>query len=242
MAYERQFLFEQLKSLRDVDTKVRPPGYWEQFIDRILSELATLASIEGEWSIDSDDPIVARATLVTIIAASYPGAKQYLVNDMNMDLATVEAYPKAQTVFLAAKLYAEHMRDEQLKWQHVSLWQAESSPLRQQSDKVWQQEQGRLGWITQPVHLMLPAVRAVMTAQQRSQQNLAMLQTIEAIRAYAAMHQGQLPQTLAGLPLPAMLDPISGKPFIYEQNGDRAMLRGGRVGSLRYQLVLRVVE
>lgn len=242
MAYERQFLFEQVKSLRDVDAQVRPAGYWEHFVDRILPELVTLASSEGEWNFDSDDPKVARATFVAVIAASYPGAKQYLIQNMNMDLATVEAYPRAQTVFLAAKLYSEHAHDEQFKWQHLPLWQAQSSPLRQQSDTQLKQDQARFGWITQPAQLMLPAGHAIMTARQRSQQNLAMLQTIEAIRLYAAMHDGQLPQTLDQLPLPAVSDPISGKPFIYERNSNNAVLRGGRAGSVRYQLVLRMAK
>ncbi len=241
-AYERQFLFEQVKMLRDVDVDPRPAGYWEQFIDRILPELSTLISTEGDWRFDSDDPEVARAALVSIIGASYPGAKQYLLQDMKMDKATVEAYPKAQTVFLAMKLYSEYARDERLKWQYVPLHQAESSPLYQQSYEQLQQDQRRLGWITQPVQLALPALNAVAKAQLRAQQNLAMLQTIEAIRLYAANHDGQLPKSLGRLPLPAVLDPLTGKPFIYEHNGDSAVLRGSRAGWVRYQLVIRMAK
>jgi hypothetical protein len=44
------------------------------------------------------------------------------------------------------------------------------------------------------------------------------------------------------LPLPAMLDPSSGKPFIYEHHGENAVLRGGQVGPVQYQLVLRMAN
>jgi hypothetical protein len=241
-AYERQFLFEQVKSLRDVDQRARPVGYWQDFVDRILPEIATLRLIEGDWKLDSDDPKAARTALVTAVAAAYPGAKQFLVQDIQMDLEAVEAYPKAQTVFLAMKLYSERARDEQLKWQHLPHWQALENSLGQQTDERMRKDAARIGWITQPVQLMLPMVHAVRTAQQRSQQNLAMLQTVEAIRMYAALNDGRLPPTLDRLPLPALSDPMTGKPFVYEHRGDDAVLRGAKAGNVQYQLVLRMAN
>ena len=198
--------------------------------------------MEGDWNFKSDDPKVARTALVATIAASYPGAKQYLVKDAKMDLDVVEAYPKAQTVFLATKLYSEYARDEQLKWQHIPYWQAQANSFSRQTGAQMQKDAARIGWITQPAQVMLPMVLAVMSAQQRAQQHLAMLQTVEAIRLYAAQNHGRLPPTLDRLPLPAMPDPISGKPFDYEHHGDTAVLRGGRVVSVRYQLVLRMAN
>lgn len=52
-----------------------------------------------------------------------------------------------------------------------------------------------------------------------------MLRIIEAIRLFGASHEGRLPTRLADLadfPIPD--DPITGGPFIYRAQGDRAVL------------------
>ena len=51
------------------------------------------------------------------------------------------------------------------------------------------------------------------------------LQTIEAIRDYAARHDGKLPTRLDALDLPAPRDPLTEKPFLYELTGQEASLR-----------------
>jgi type II secretory pathway pseudopilin PulG len=66
--------------------------------------------------------------------------------------------------------------------------------------------------------LILPAVQAADAAAQRSQRQHAFLVTVEALRAYAAEHNGQLPKSLDDLrPLPAWSDPTTSKPFSYRR-------------------------
>jgi hypothetical protein len=77
----------------------------------------------------------------------------------------------------------------------------------------------------------------------RADRYVNLMRTIEAIRDYAARHDGRLPDALeeiTDLPLP--VDPITGKPFAYAVNGQTAVLdapapawRGVRSG-LRYEL------
>jgi hypothetical protein len=44
---------------------------------------------------------------------------------------------------------------------------------------------------------------------------------------YVAAHQGKLPPTLEAITdVPVPLDPATGKPFVYQVNGDSATLRG----------------
>lgn len=65
---------------------------------------------------------------------------------------------------------------------------------------------------------LFPAVQAADAAAQRSQRQHAFLVTLEALRAYAAEHKGELPESLDDLhPLPAWLDPTTGKPFDYRR-------------------------
>lgn len=66
--------------------------------------------------------------------------------------------------------------------------------------------------------LLLPAVQAADAAAQRTQRKHAFLVTLEALRAYAAEHKGELPESLDDLhPLPAWSDPTTGKPFNYRR-------------------------
>jgi hypothetical protein len=49
---------------------------------------------------------------------------------------------------------------------------------------------------------------------------------VEALRLYAAEHDGSLPSTLADISVPLPADPFTGKPFLYEVKGTTAHLRG----------------
>ena len=43
-AFERQFLYEQVKVLREVNETPRPVGYWQDFVDRLIPQVRSLAS------------------------------------------------------------------------------------------------------------------------------------------------------------------------------------------------------
>lgn len=243
LAYERHLLFEQVKLLREVDTQVRNAGYWQDFIDRLIAESDSFAVVlDANWNLTNLDKSDARAVIASAIAAAYPGAKQYLVKEVQMDLEAVNAYAKTQTVFLAMKIYSERARDELLKWQFVPYPLAEASPLYAESFEQMQIDDRRIGWITRPAQALLPAAQAIATAVERSQQRFAMTQTVEAIRFYAAKHNGRLPQNLSNLALPAVHDPITGRPFEYRLKGDRAVLRGAEAAGTRNQLVLQIAK
>jgi len=62
--------------------------------------------------------------------------------------------------------------------------------------------------------------------------NVKFLQTIEALRDYAASHYNQLPKSLGELELHTPSDPLTGKPFLYELNGDEATLSTPEISDL----------
>ena len=77
--------------------------------------------------------------------------------------------------------------------------------------------------------LILPAVQKVTFARARTDRKIALLRTIEAIRLYAAEHEGKLPRSLAAIrEVPLPLDPVTGKGFEYQLDGDIAKLRAPR--------------
>ena len=73
---------------------------------------------------------------------------------------------------------------------------------------------------------LTPALSKVRSAQGRLEQRLAMLRHVEAVRMYAAAHDGKLPAKLSDCPVPLPVDPFTGKPFRYEVDGETAHLRG----------------
>jgi hypothetical protein len=79
-----------------------------------------------------------------------------------------------------------------------------------------------------PFYQLIPATRSAHVANVvRLERRLAVLMVVEAVRLYAASHDGALPARLEDLTeAPAPPDPATGKPFDYKLEGDRAVLSG----------------
>lgn len=240
LALERQILYQQFKVLQEVDETPRPVGYWRDFLDRLASQTGNLASDFG-LPANQDDRQLATATLVAYVAGAYPGAKEYLIDDCNLPREQVEAYPTAQVVVLAAVRYYDECRDDYFKWTHLPYWQAHSNDVRRDVNAAMRAASRRYGLCTAPAQLLLPAVMAARTAEARCDQCIALLQTVEAIRMYGAAN-GRLPRSLDDLPVPAPVEPFTGKPIDYECLGSRAVLSGHSLPGLRYRLVLRLAK
>ena len=55
---------------------------------------------------------------------------------------------------------------------------------------------------------------------------MALLRHVEALRLYAAAHDGKLPEGLFEVAVPLPPDPFTGKPFVYRVEAATAHLRG----------------
>jgi hypothetical protein len=241
MVMERQFLYQQLKVLREVDETPRPAGYWQAFIDRLAGEMGAFAPELSLPSFD-DDPAAARAALVGYVVAAYPGAKEYLIDVQKMPREQVEAYPTAQVVFLAVTRFHNHWRDEVFKWNHVPFRELHSRSATANFEQAMSAEANQYGWLAAPTQVLLPAVFAVRAAEARYVQQIALLQTVEAIRMYAAKNDGELPRSLEQLTLPAPDDPFTGEPIKYERRGDSAVLDAHALRGIRFRLVVRIAK
>jgi hypothetical protein len=80
----------------------------------------------------------------------------------------------------------------------------------------------------------------------RVDRDLAVLQSVEAIRSYAASHKGQLPQTLAEITeVSVPKDPLSGQAFRYARTGATAVLESPappgaeKREELRYEITVK---
>lgn len=127
----------------------------------------------------------------------------------------VQRFPAEQVIFLEARCRYEEHRDEEMKLMSLPTWEFEA--LLHQLKPVKEKT---------PFDRLLPALHKVRQAQGRLEQRIALLRGVEALRLYAAEHDGKLPEKLSDLTAPVPVDPFTGKPFRYKLEDGVAHLRG----------------
>jgi hypothetical protein len=130
----------------------------------------------------------------------------------------VKAFPADQVLLLDEKVAYEVRRDELLKVINLPPWQIEALSVSDQGKPDKEREKS--------LFPLEPATLKVRWAQGRMEQRFALLRHVEALRLYAAEHDGKLPEKLTDCPVPLPDDPFTGKPFRYEVAGNTAHLRG----------------
>ena len=138
-------------------------------------------------------------------------------------LLEVARFPPAQVLLLDEKHAYEVQRDERMKLLALAPWQLAQAG-RAEPGGIFAE--------------LLPDVIEGRRAQARLEQRLALLRHVEALRLYAATHDGKLPVKLSDCPVPLPVDPFTGQPFRYRADGTTAHLRGGP-GAVHYQMTIR---
>lgn len=144
--------------------------------------------------------------------------------------ASFDSLPPLQIVLLDEKLSHDIVRDEVMKAFALPYWQAlrvlESIPAIPGNKQT-------------PLIAFVPANHKVKMAQARLDQRIALLRCVEALRMYAAEHDGKLPAKLNDIPLPLPVDPATGKPLSYKVDGKTAHLHGEPLGvEVRYEVTI----
>jgi hypothetical protein len=145
-------------------------------------------------------------------------------------------FPAEQVILLDEMREFEVRRDELEKLMPLPAWQVEAlaGPTMAKKEPA----------LFDPVQSALLKVRR---AQGRLEQRIALLRHVEALRLYAAEHDGRLPEKLSDVSVPLPADPFTGKPFRYQVDGATAHLRGNPppseeknpVFNLHYEVTLR---
>ncbi len=130
----------------------------------------------------------------------------------------VKQFPAPQVVLLEEKLEFNVHRDESRKALDLPYWQA--APILSAVTPREVRPDAPLRWLEGIGYLK------VKQAQARLDQRLGLLRCVEALRLYAAGHDGKLPAKLDDVKVPLPVDAVTGKPFVYELRGDTAVLRG----------------
>ena len=124
-------------------------------------------------------------------------------------------FPADQVIVLDAMREYEERRDEVFKFMNLPTWQVEAMLRRAKPVKT-----------PTLFDTLLIAPHKVRRAQGRLEQRIALLRHVEALRLYAAEHDGKLPDKLSDIDVPLPDDPVTGKPFAYKVEEGTAHLRG----------------
>jgi hypothetical protein len=125
-------------------------------------------------------------------------------------------FPPEQVILLDEKREYDVRFDDLLKTMNLPAWQAEAVTGPARPGREWLFADALVGPSTYRVHHM----------RWRLDQRIALLRHVEALRLYAAEHDGRLPAKLSEIAVPLPEDPFTGKPFRYELIGNTAHLRG----------------
>jgi hypothetical protein len=167
-----------------------------------------------------------------------PRANAFLV-EQGMPRAQVDALVPADA---AARYFAAQFvwsMDELIKWYGLSYWQAVEG-----LDATAHELEERTAQDRNPLMMLVPATSRAYASTATTEREIAMLQLIEAIRAFAAGNQGKLPGSLQELEsLPVRIDPMTGEAFQYQIDGaDQFVLEGiadqQRFPGIRYEIKL----
>jgi hypothetical protein len=141
--------------------------------------------------------------------------------DVGLPEERLSRFPAEQVILLDEVREYESRAQEQLKLIALPPWQFDPLYRRLESEVIANKEKPAFF-----ADLLLSSMHKVHQAQGRLDQRIALLRHVEALRLYAADHDGRLPQTLADVAVPLPEDPFTGKPFRYSVEGNTAHLRG----------------
>jgi hypothetical protein len=142
----------------------------------------------------------------TLAMKYYPDAKKALVA-RGMPAREVEKMPAIQVVVVHFLDGYDRLRDDVLKWLALPSWQAHG-PLQ----KMDRQVRAARAEGNMLVALLFPALLKVHAAQLRTERIVAGLRGAEALRLYAAAHQGKAPAKWADITdVGDPIDPFTGK-------------------------------
>ena len=224
----------------------RPPEEWDAALKRIRTRIHEMVDGLAEGS-----PKDRRwwSTPIPGTGPADPASKSSELEEARKRVATrrklspeaVEAMPPAQVLILDMKDTYDGIRDEWFKGVYLPYPQAQRVLAESQAHvKAAPGSEGKR------LAGLLPAIEKVQRAEMRIDRKIAALRVIEALRLYAAEHDGRLPDKLSDVTaVPVPKDPGTEQPFEYRREGNQATLIGRIPGDrlqdtgLRYRLTTR---
>ena len=203
----------------DVKTRKYTPAQWEALFD----EEQIITKFESLLGFESAEMSARKKQLKENFERALPVAKRDLVA-REYSPEELDRMPESQVVVLHTSLRFDELRDGMFKWFYLPYWQAEEGVRAAQKEVEESGNREAIGL----AGLLLPAVANCQAVATRLERRIAALRCVEALRLYAARHDGKLPQSLdevTEVPLP--VNPFTGKPFGYRIEDATAVLEAG---------------
>jgi hypothetical protein len=209
--FDRNSLYFAVPELREAKANRLTLQQWEALPGLIGRRLQPI------FPSPVDAPDIVKGTIPTTVE---PLARQYW-HARGLSDKEIDAMPPYKANVMFSLEECDKLWANVNKWFNLPYWQAQAGIDR--ADRAMQEatktgQAGVFGFFVGSLgHLY--AQQAIL------QQHLAALQTIEAVRIYAAAHKGKLPATLEETTdPPAPITPVTGKPFPYEAKGNRFVI------------------
>jgi len=210
-------IFALFPELKDLDAFTYTPEQWGRLV---LKRMAQFAKVTASPEPKRDELKELKAQLDAYVAPRYDDAKRYLASH-GRTAEQIKAMAPGQAVLIHAMHQFLDIRDDLLKWLTVPYWQAQGPLTRLETKAAEMARRNMAG----PFLISLVAFRSYYASLTRMDRDIAALRCIEAVRLYAAAHDGKLPATLAAITaVPVPIDPMTGKPFPYKLAGKTAVL------------------
>ena len=217
---EYSLVYLMYPELQGIGSQRHPPEHWERLLDKLSSDVASWN--DDAWKDNS------RLTLTARTMQRFDEAKRSLAA-AGRSPEEIAAMPVAQIVLLYSLELYDASRDELFKGFSLPYSQAAAQfeASQQALAKIRERE------IIPLFSVLAPGVAAVASASARNDRSFAMLRTIEALRLYAAAHDGRGPKQLEDITeVPVPSDPLTGEPYIYRAEGDTAVLEAPLPGGM----------
>ncbi|GMU21998.1 MAG: hypothetical protein AMXMBFR13_20860 [Phycisphaerae bacterium] len=232
LAFEREWLFIDNPALLRLEQDVLSAGELERILARFIELFKMGPSARPEWK--------DRAAVEALIANARPVARQYLLAHGHTKEQLDRLLP-AQVMLMHSVDRYRHWMHEQQKWMGLPYWQVVQG-LRSTEEAMQQAEK-------KPEEGLFVSMLAAMSGPFNElvglERKFTWLQFLEAVRVYAAAHEGRLPPSIEAISeIPVPLDPVTGEQFAVAFEGGaiqgelRGPLRlwGKRQNYVRYEL------
>jgi hypothetical protein len=209
------------------ETTEHAPQEWNRLFTQAIRDYSRVGGNLWGGSNGKELNVVEAGVAATLLGLNgYTHAKERLIAD-GMDRQQVENMAVGQVVAIYSERCYRSFSDD-----YEKLWYMPYAELEKASNSIENRMRNASALGTSddreilPIaSLLIPAIQACRETQTRLERDVAALRVIEALRMYAASHDGQLPKTLSdvtAVPIPP--NPATGKPFVYRLDGTTAVL------------------
>ncbi len=221
---ERFLLEHEVPQLRELDGLPWSVDKARAFADELQTKLFRLVGMGSPESPGAEVPTMKdwsiKLGVAALVVQAYPEAKRALIAQ-GRPTALIEAMPTVQVATLYAFQSYQEYRDDVFKWSSLPYQQAYRG-----MERAWKAHNAELQRrpLLKLFAALLSSIQGANLAAVRIDRQLDAIQCIEAIRIHAATHAG-LPGRLEEITeAPVPIDPMTGQPFGYRVEGDRAVL------------------